>query len=440
MLRLDADDPVAAWQERMKAIVASADRLTERRFDAIHLKGPGTDLTIGLLPSSTWLGANFTTVDGLVHHPNLPSEEVFTTPDPERVDGHVSSTMPLELYGSHMDGIRARVRGRESRQGRRGRRRGRAPGNDREGRGSVAPRRARARRQGGPHRPAPHGLLRHAHRRERRQPPRARQRLHLPGRGRGRPRAGERELRPRRLHGRLQRDGRRRDHARRRARPRVARRFLAALGRPTFSRRLRAPRGHECSTEERDAARASTRALARRRHSPRRQHDRTPDWRSEAAHRHPRRRPQPRGEPRAHRAADGDLAETAPPSRKRSRLVLQALAGAPHAPSPPEGEGPDPGGGVLCRDGLRDEPRRRAPTRRSSAVSPPSSGNDREAYDPGRDDVRDVLTGELSGLADRDRVQPLADLVRRRRRGRRAAAARPALSRPKTRSNSGVVR
>ena len=82
MLRLDADDPVAAWQERMKAIVASADRLTERRFDAIHLKGPATDLTIGLLPSSTWLGANFTTVDGLVHHPNLPSEEIFTTPDP----------------------------------------------------------------------------------------------------------------------------------------------------------------------------------------------------------------------------------------------------------------------------------------------------------------------------------------------------------------------
>ena len=111
MLRLDADDPVAAWQERMKAIVASADRLTERRFDAIHLKGPGTDLTIGLLPSSTWLGANFTTVDGLVHHPNLPSEEVFTTPDPERVDGHVSSTMPLELYGSHMDGIRLEFEG-----------------------------------------------------------------------------------------------------------------------------------------------------------------------------------------------------------------------------------------------------------------------------------------------------------------------------------------
>jgi aminopeptidase len=111
VLRLDADDPVTAWRERMKAIVASADRLTERRFDALHLKGPGTDLTIGLLPSSKWLGADFTTVDGLTHYPNLPTEEVFTTPDPERVDGHVSATMPLELYGAYMNGIRIEFEG-----------------------------------------------------------------------------------------------------------------------------------------------------------------------------------------------------------------------------------------------------------------------------------------------------------------------------------------
>lgn len=111
ILRLDENDPVAAWQKRMKVIVASADRLTERRFDAIHLQGPGTDLTIGLLPSSKWLGADFTTAEGLTHYPNLPTEEVFTTPDPERVDGHVSATMPLELYGSFMDGIRIEFQG-----------------------------------------------------------------------------------------------------------------------------------------------------------------------------------------------------------------------------------------------------------------------------------------------------------------------------------------
>ncbi len=109
--RLDSDDPVAAWRERMSAIVASAKRLSERRFDAIHLTGPGTDLTVGLLPSHRWLGADFTTVDGLTHYPNIPTEEVFTTPDPERVDGHVSATMPLEVYGSLISGIRMTFEG-----------------------------------------------------------------------------------------------------------------------------------------------------------------------------------------------------------------------------------------------------------------------------------------------------------------------------------------
>jgi aminopeptidase len=111
VLRLDTEDPVEAWRERMRTIVASADRLTDRRFDALHLKGPGTDLTIGLLPSSKWVGADFTTSEGLTHYPNLPTEEVFTTPDPARVDGHVSATMPLELYGSFMDGIRIEFEG-----------------------------------------------------------------------------------------------------------------------------------------------------------------------------------------------------------------------------------------------------------------------------------------------------------------------------------------
>jgi aminopeptidase len=111
VLRLDTEDPVEAWRERMKVIVASADRMTDRRFDSLHLQGPGTDLTIGLMPSSQWLGADFTTADGITHYPNLPTEEVFTTPDPERVDGHVSATMPLELYGSYMNGIRIEFEG-----------------------------------------------------------------------------------------------------------------------------------------------------------------------------------------------------------------------------------------------------------------------------------------------------------------------------------------
>jgi aminopeptidase len=109
--RLDADDPVAGWRERMATVIAAADRLTDRRFDALALRGPGTELTVGLLPSARWLAADFTTVDGILHYPNLPTEEVFTTPDPERVDGYVSATMPLEMYGSYVSGIRIEFAG-----------------------------------------------------------------------------------------------------------------------------------------------------------------------------------------------------------------------------------------------------------------------------------------------------------------------------------------
>jgi aminopeptidase len=109
--RLDADDPASAWTERVATLKDSADRLTERRFDALRLHGPGTDVTIGLLPSSAWQAGDFVTVDGLRHLPNLPTEETFTTPDPERVDGYVSATMPLELAGSVISGIRVEFSG-----------------------------------------------------------------------------------------------------------------------------------------------------------------------------------------------------------------------------------------------------------------------------------------------------------------------------------------
>jgi aminopeptidase len=111
VLRLDEDDPVAAWRERMDNVIAVAGRLTERRFDALHFEGPGTDLTVGLLPSSRWMAASFETVDGIEHHPNLPSEETFTTPDPERVDGVVRATTPLVLPGTIIRGLEVEFRG-----------------------------------------------------------------------------------------------------------------------------------------------------------------------------------------------------------------------------------------------------------------------------------------------------------------------------------------
>jgi aminopeptidase len=97
VLRLDEEDPVAAWRARADRLVAVARTLTERSFDALHYEGPGTDMTIGLLAGTTWQAARFSTADGIEHMPNLPTEEVFTSPDPERVDGHVSASMPLVL-------------------------------------------------------------------------------------------------------------------------------------------------------------------------------------------------------------------------------------------------------------------------------------------------------------------------------------------------------
>ena len=95
--RLDEPDPVAVWQERADTLSAAAGRLNERNFDSLHFEGPGTDLTIGLLPTSTFHAARDETVDGVVHLANLPTEEVYATPDPHRADGRVRSTKPLVL-------------------------------------------------------------------------------------------------------------------------------------------------------------------------------------------------------------------------------------------------------------------------------------------------------------------------------------------------------
>jgi aminopeptidase len=110
--RLDEPDPIAAWDERADALTVAADRLNERRFDALHFEGPGTDLTIGLLPTSTFHAARDVTVDGIEHLANLPTEEVYATPDPERADGHVRSTKPLVLGdGTIIRGLEVRFEG-----------------------------------------------------------------------------------------------------------------------------------------------------------------------------------------------------------------------------------------------------------------------------------------------------------------------------------------
>ena len=99
-VRLDEADPVAAWHEHVERLVSRAEALNERRFDAIRFRGPGTDLTVGLLGGSRWESARAETIWGQTHVPNIPTEEVFTTPDRRRTEGTVRSTRPLVVLGA----------------------------------------------------------------------------------------------------------------------------------------------------------------------------------------------------------------------------------------------------------------------------------------------------------------------------------------------------
>lgn len=107
--RLDEDDPERAWEQRLGALERTASALTELRLGALRFDGPGTSLTVGLFSSSRWIAARGETVEGIEHVPNLPTEEVFTTPDPERVAGTVTATRPLVLPdGTVVRGLRLR--------------------------------------------------------------------------------------------------------------------------------------------------------------------------------------------------------------------------------------------------------------------------------------------------------------------------------------------
>jgi aminopeptidase len=100
ILRLDRPDPRAAWQQRLADLLERAETLTAMRLDAVRFEGPGTDLTIGLLPGAHWTAARLESVRGHVFQANLPTEEVFTTPDYRRVEGVVRATRPLALDGT----------------------------------------------------------------------------------------------------------------------------------------------------------------------------------------------------------------------------------------------------------------------------------------------------------------------------------------------------
>jgi aminopeptidase len=98
--RVDADDPVAAWRAHLADLDARCAHLNGRRFDSLRYEGPGTDLSIGLLPGHLWI-AGAGGKRGSV--PNLPTEEVFTSPDRMRADGVVRATKPLSHFGTMID-------------------------------------------------------------------------------------------------------------------------------------------------------------------------------------------------------------------------------------------------------------------------------------------------------------------------------------------------
>jgi aminopeptidase len=107
-VRLDEPDPVDAWRRHVERLQERAATLNERHFDALRFHGGGTDLTIGLLPDAKWATGAGETAWGQQHVANLPTEEVFTSPDARRTDGVVRSTRPLVLRGVVVEGLQLR--------------------------------------------------------------------------------------------------------------------------------------------------------------------------------------------------------------------------------------------------------------------------------------------------------------------------------------------
>ena len=109
-VRLDEPDPVLAWREHIDRLQQRAESLNERRFDHLRYRGPGTDLTIGLHPESEWQTA-LDESQGIKHVANMPTEEVFTTPDARRTEGTVRSTLPLQIQGNIVRDLEVRFEG-----------------------------------------------------------------------------------------------------------------------------------------------------------------------------------------------------------------------------------------------------------------------------------------------------------------------------------------
>ncbi|HZD88025.1 MAG TPA: aminopeptidase [Gaiellaceae bacterium] len=109
-MRLDEEDPVDAWRRHLDRLDARGEALTGLRPDALRYRGPGTDLTVGLLATARWRSARFRTAGGVEYVANMPTEEIFTTPDPRRAEGTIRSSMPLVHKGQLIRGLELTLR------------------------------------------------------------------------------------------------------------------------------------------------------------------------------------------------------------------------------------------------------------------------------------------------------------------------------------------
>ncbi len=111
--RIDGDDPVSAWRAHDAGLQKRAAYLNEKRYTTLEYRGPGTDFRLGLADDHLWLGGGTTAGNGLYCIPNMPTEEVFTTPHKDRADGTVTASKPLSHQGTLIEGIQVRFeRGR----------------------------------------------------------------------------------------------------------------------------------------------------------------------------------------------------------------------------------------------------------------------------------------------------------------------------------------
>src|SRR5487761_2575235 len=106
--RINTDDPVAAWKTHDAGLQKRAARLNEKRYSALQYRGPGTDFRLGLADDHLWLGGGTTAGNGLYCIPNMPTEDVFTTPHKDRAEGTVTATKPLSHQGTMIEGIQVR--------------------------------------------------------------------------------------------------------------------------------------------------------------------------------------------------------------------------------------------------------------------------------------------------------------------------------------------